>query len=103
MNNIKTLRIAKGLTQRKVAEAIGVSHNLVCQWETDVRRPEFDSIIKLAEFFNITADEVIDIERKETGYDTLMPLVEKISVLDDDNLKEFVTFLEQTIKSQYKH
>ncbi len=99
MNNIKALRIANGLTQRKVAEAIGVSHNLICQWETNVRRPEYDSIIKLASFFHVTADEILDLERKETGYSNLMPLIENISLLDDNGLKDFDNYLEEIIKS----
>lgn len=49
MRMIKTLRIARGLTQFELAEKMGVSQATVGMWETGGRTPRFSKIPKLAE------------------------------------------------------
>ncbi len=46
---LKELREAKGLTQQKLADAIGVSRTAIYQWEAETYQPEGDNLINLAE------------------------------------------------------
>jgi len=58
-NNLRKLRIKKGLTQEKIAKKIGVTAKSVGHWETGRRKPTFDKLIKLAKILEVSVDELI--------------------------------------------
>ncbi len=47
------------MTQNELAEKLFVSRDLVAKWEAGIRRPDYKTILRLAELFNIAADEII--------------------------------------------
>lgn len=53
------LRNKAGLSQDALAEKLDVSRQSVSKWETDVSVPELEKLIKLAELFNVTLDELV--------------------------------------------
>lgn len=56
---IAALRGARELSQGDLAEALDVSRQSVSKWETGQSVPELDKIIKLADLFGITVDELV--------------------------------------------
>lgn len=54
-----SLRTEKGLSQEDLAELMGVSRQSVSKWETDQSVPDLDRIIKLADLFGVTVDELV--------------------------------------------
>lgn len=54
--NIKNLRIAKGINQVEFAKALGVTKQCVSNWENDNVVPSVEMLIKIAEFFSVTTD-----------------------------------------------
>lgn len=56
---LKQLRQEKNLTQKQIADRIGVAVSAVCSYETGVRYPTYDSLIKLARIFHVTTDYLI--------------------------------------------
>ena len=57
--NLKNLRKAKGITQKQLAETLGVDQRTVSAWENGVCEPSFDLLLKLCQFFNETFDEIL--------------------------------------------
>ena len=53
-----TLRNAKGLRQKDVAEAVGIKEANYRKYET-VSKPNDDALIKLADFFGVTTDYLL--------------------------------------------
>lgn len=53
-------RKEKGITQERLADYIGVSKASVSKWETGQSYPDIVFLPKLAAFFNITIDELIE-------------------------------------------
>ena len=53
------MRKAKGLSQEKTAEILGVTRQTISKWETDQTTPDFDKIIPLCELYNISTDELL--------------------------------------------
>ena len=47
------------MTQEFVAESLGVSRQAVSKWETDASIPELDKLLRLAELFGVTLDELV--------------------------------------------
>lgn len=59
---ISTLRKEKGMTQLELAEKMGVTDKAVSKWERDLSFPDINSILKLAEIFEVSVDELMQIK-----------------------------------------
>ena len=56
---ILSLRTQMGLSQEDLAEKLGVSRQSVSKWETGQSVPDLDKLIKLADLFGISVDELV--------------------------------------------
>ena len=66
MLKIKELRIEKGLTQKKLASAIGVKNYTVANWEQGRTTPSVEDLCSLADFFECSIDFITGRD-EETG------------------------------------
>ncbi len=57
--NIKKARNDKHLSQRALADIIGVSQQTVGSWEVGRTSPDNEMLQKLASFFNVTTDYLL--------------------------------------------
>ena len=57
--NIRHYRIQKELTQEELADFLGVSFQAVSKWERALAYPDIETIPIIANFFNITIDELM--------------------------------------------
>ena len=57
--NLKYLRERKGLSQREFSADLGLSRATVGNWETGERKPDIEMIIRLAEYFGVTLDDLV--------------------------------------------
>lgn len=48
-----------GLTQEKVAKALGIDQSAVSQWETGKTAPRAGLLVKLADMYGCTVDELL--------------------------------------------
>lgn len=56
------LRKEKNISQANLAKALGVSFSVICYWETDRSEPTAVNIVKIAKYFNTTADYLLGLE-----------------------------------------
>lgn len=54
--NIRRLREDLGMSQRYVADRIGVTPAAVAQWELGMNKPSADNLLALADLFGCTLD-----------------------------------------------
>ena len=66
---LKRLRKDKGLSQEQLAEHFYVSSRTVSRWETGSNMPDVDTLIELADFYDVDIREIIDGERKNDNMD----------------------------------
>lgn len=59
---ISTLRKEKRMTQLELAEQMGVTDKAVSKWERDLSFPDINSIPKLAEIFEVSVDELMQVK-----------------------------------------
>lgn len=52
-NNLKKIRIERGITQKKLADALHVSQNAVFNWENGKREPALEMIKKIADALEV--------------------------------------------------
>lgn len=57
--NLKTLRLEKGISQRKLGEDFNVSNQTISFWENGSREPDLDTLIKIAEYFGVSIDSLL--------------------------------------------
>ena len=57
---LKQLRCSEGLTQQQLSEKLQISRVNYTRYETDVVRPDYETLIKLADFYDISLDELFD-------------------------------------------
>ncbi len=58
-NNLKKLRTEKNLTQIAVQMATGIEQALLSKFENGERIPPTESLIRLAEFYNVSMDYIM--------------------------------------------
>lgn len=59
MNNIKLLRVEKGLSQEQLAKEAHVTQTAVSQWEVGRTAPDKDIANLLADFFGVSLDYLL--------------------------------------------
>jgi DNA-binding XRE family transcriptional regulator len=57
--NIYRLRTAKNMSQGDLADALEVSRQSVSKWENNSAVPELDKLVKMAQLFGISLDELV--------------------------------------------
>lgn len=50
------LRKKQGLSQEQLAEKLGVSRQAVSKWESGQAAPEYEKLIAISDYFNVTLD-----------------------------------------------
>jgi transcriptional regulator with XRE-family HTH domain len=86
--NIKQFRILSGLTQKQLAEKIGVSSKTISAYETGRALPPLPILVRIAEITNVNLESLI--KKEDEGLSPSQK--EKIK-----KLEERVTNLEQLI------
>ena len=56
---LRELRKQRNLTQLQLADAISVNKQTISQYERGVRRPDFDTLDLLCDFFNVSSDYML--------------------------------------------
>ena len=56
---LKKLRQDKHLTQAQVAARVGVTASMVSSYETDIRLPSFEVMVRLSDLFGVTVDYLL--------------------------------------------
>lgn len=58
-DNLIRLRKAKGYSQEELAFELGVSRQSVSKWESGMSTPELERLIEIAEFYQVSLDELV--------------------------------------------
>ena len=61
---LKSLRIEKNLTQKQVADRIGLAISAVSSYESGTRYPSYDVLVKLARIFHVSTDYLLGMTDK---------------------------------------
>ena len=91
-NKLKELRLKHGLKQIDILQKFGLSSARYSQYETGKRIPDLELVIKFADFYGVSVDELLGhTVKKERD-----SLTEKLSNVDSEtraSVEQFVNFL----------
>lgn len=57
--HLKTLRTSHGLTQKQLAQLTGLSERGIQNYELGERKPTYDALIALADYFDVSLDYLV--------------------------------------------
>ena len=57
-SKLKELRRIENLTQQQLADKLNISRVNYTRYETDAVRPDYETLIAIADFYNISLDEL---------------------------------------------
>lgn len=59
VKNLKAIRNKKGISQQTLASAIGLTQQSINMYENHKIEPDIDTLIEIANYFNVTVDYLI--------------------------------------------
>lgn len=74
MNRIKQLREEYKLTQQELADKLNCSKSIIGLYESEIRKPSLEVLVKLSEIFNCSIDYILcktDVKTSDTPIDPL--------------------------------
>ena len=87
-DTLKKLREKNKLTQEQLAEKLMISKATVSHYEQGINKPNLDTIIKLAEIFDVSVDYLLGRTSVSTPFSSL-----KKSFTSEISLDDFITML----------
>ena len=105
---LKELRVHSGMTQEALSKKLNISRQVYSYYESGRRLPDLDSTCRMAEFFNVTLEqlvitglhpEVVDpFASLPDGYREIMYAYHNLSTEGQKSLREYLDFLTQREK-----
>ena len=81
-NQILFLRKNMGITQEQLAQKLGITNQAVSKWEAGQCLPDIQLLPEIADFFNVSIDELMGIETRNSDNDILITV--KNSILESE-------------------
>ena len=100
--NIKNLRKRKDITQEELAEHLGISFQSISKWERGDGFPDITMLPDLADFFNISIDDLIGADRISGG-ELSDIYVRAYKHENDGKYDEAVNLLRETLQKYPNH
>ena len=94
---IKKIRKQKGFSQVELGERIGVSQQVITNYERGIREPNIEMLLKIAGALNVSLETLIGekpISPEEQTSRALQKRFEQIKQLPPEKQKAFITFVD---------
>ena len=69
MNNLKSLRKSKRMTQQQLADTLGIARTTLSHFENGSREMNYDLLIRTADFFDVSIDYILGRESELALFD----------------------------------
>lgn len=98
-NRLKELRSSAGLTQKELATVLGVAQPTLSGWETGHFQIDYDSLIKIADYFNTSIDYLLGRDLKHSSLQNNVPDNHALRI-DEDKLLDVYNNLNDHYKAK---
>lgn len=100
-STLKRLREEKGVTQDTLAKYLGVTRSTIAGYETKGKQPNFECLIHMADYFNVTVDyllrgtdvDKITLENYSSADRLLMVYYSKLTSGNREKLLDYANLL----------
>lgn len=100
MLKLKELRTKSNATQLELSSHLGISRPTYCRYETGEREPNFDTIKKIADYYSVSVDYIIDHDVSNPSVESVATnpvdeqIKERLSRLSEDDKQNLVRYLD---------
>jgi HTH-type transcriptional regulator, competence development regulator len=77
-SNIKKLRERENISQKDFAQKIGISNVVLSRYEKDERKPDYDMLKRIADYFEVSIDFLLGREEKGNQKEDTLEEVNKL-------------------------
>ena len=63
--NIRRLRLAKGINQVELAVNLGVTKQTVSNWENNNIQPSIEMLVAIAKYFSVSCDSLLGLDNRK--------------------------------------
>ena len=97
LKHLKELRIAKGISQKEIADYLGVSVAAYSLYERGNREPNIATLKKIADYYNISIDYLLDLDN---SINTLAAHFDGTEYTEDEltEIRQFAEFVKNKRK-----
>ena len=106
-NIFRKLRTSSNLTQSAIAAKIGISRSTIGMYETGAREPDFETLEKIADYFNVDIDFLLGRTNQTTMLPETIGKYSKTHELDviyeqlsDHNQRKVLTYSKNLLSTQ---
>lgn len=91
-DTLKRLRTKKGLTSEELCSKIGIKGGSYRNYERNDRKPDYDTLVKLADFYGVTTDYLLGRPTAQPPTDALERLFteKSFSALEEELLRKYM-------------
>ena len=95
--NLLFYRKKNKITQKELAEQLGVKHNAISSWENGVNSIDIDTLFKVCKIFGVTVNDMYDMKQEPT---TLAAHFDGDEYTEDelDEIRQFAEFVKNKRK-----
>lgn len=95
---IKQARLNKEITQEQLAEALGVTTQAVSKWETDCSYPDITLIPSIANYLDVSSDELLGIKLEERKRNIDEIVKKNNELIAQRNLDDSLNLMTESLK-----
>lgn len=101
-NQIKTLRLRRGITQEAMAQHFGISPQAVSKWERGAAMPDIAMLPELSAYFGVTIDELFALS-DDTRMERIQNMLWDVRYLNPADVENERAFLLEKAKREPKN
>lgn len=98
-NQIKQLRMRRGITQEAMAQHLGVTAQAVSKWERGAATPDIGLLPEISAYFGVTIDELFSLS-DDTRMDRIQNMIWDVRYLDPADVEKEQRFLIEKAKRE---
>ncbi|MBQ4341439.1 MAG: helix-turn-helix domain-containing protein [Clostridia bacterium] len=100
-NKLRSLRIAKGITQEQLAEELGVTAQAISKWERGATMPDISLLPDLSVFFGVSIDELFGLT-EEKEYERIQNMIWDERLLSSDEIYRTERWVDEKVQAKYR-
>lgn len=66
-SRLRLLRKVCSMTQKQVAQSLSIDRSTYAYYETDKTKPDYETLLRIAQIFNVSIDYLLGRDQDETG------------------------------------
>lgn len=99
---LKAVREEKEIKQNEAAEKVGIRNNTLSSYESGVRKPDYDTLIKLADLYGVSIEYLLrgKIEKAEETGNLFFFDMEGLSNEEIEDIKRHIEYVKWKAKQE---